>query len=251
MEKENKGKKLFGFFQGAVDKVKSTVQDVKLPEVRMPGIKIPENLNPAAIFQRGEKTKEGNAAATGTEITALPVRNILMIMYYMMAADGVILENEVDKFDEIGRELDPEYEKNRDQIFSDCKAQMDKAIDPEDYFEVLQDGVGDAILASAGAKDALITPKVLLWDMMAIAFSDGDYAEKERQLVKYAARKLNVDKAVFLEMESYFLTIMDLEHEMAWIKTTNRPYVTIEAMVNEIADRKNVIFESAKDLITL
>jgi len=34
-------------------------------------------------------------------------------------------------------------------------------------------------------------------------------------------------------------------------QTTDRPYLTIEAMVNEIADRKNVIFESVKDLITL
>ena len=44
---------------------------------------------------------------------------------------------------------------------------------------------------------------------------------------------------------------MDLEKELAWIKTTNKPYLTIEAMVNEIADRKSVIFESVKDLITL
>lgn len=52
-------------------------------------------------------------------------------------------------------------------------------------------------------------------------------------------------------MESSLLTLMDIEKELTWIKTTNRPYLVIEAMVNELADRKNVIFESVKDLISL
>ena len=60
-----------------------------------------------------------------------------------------------------------------------------------------------------------------------------------------------MDKAIFLEMESSMLTLMDIERELAWIKTTSRPYLTIEAMVNELADRKNVVFESVLDLIAL
>ena len=64
-------------------------------------------------------------------------------------------------------------------------------------------------------------------------------------------RKLNIDKSVFLEMESSILALMDLEKELSWIKTTDRPYLTIDAMVNELANRKNVIFESVKDLIAL
>ena len=69
--------------------------------------------------------------------------------------------------------------------------------------------------------------------------------------MKYIVRKTNIDKAVFLEMESSILTLMDIEKELAWIKTTNKPYLTIEAMVNELMDRRNVIFESVKDLISL
>ena len=69
--------------------------------------------------------------------------------------------------------------------------------------------------------------------------------------MKYIVRKTNIDKAIFLEMESSILTLMDIEKELTWIKTTNKPYLTIEAMVNELMDRKNVIFESVKDLISL
>ena len=68
---------------------------------------------------------------------------------------------------------------------------------------------------------------------------------------KYIVRKLQIDKAVFLEMESSILTILDIEKEIAWIKTTDRPYLTIEARVNELTKRQTVIFDSVKDLITL
>lgn len=86
---------------------------------------------------------------------------------------------------------------------------------------------------------------------MTIAYSDESYDETERKLLKYIVRKLQIDKAVFLEMESSILTILDIEKEIAWIKTTDRPYLTIEARVNELAKRQAVIFDSVKDLITL
>ena len=116
---------------------------------------------------------------------------------------------------------------------------------------MLQDGVEDALLMSRQTADSFITPKLLVWDLLTVAYSDESYDESERKLIKYIVRKTNIDKAVFLEMESSLLTLMDIEKELAWIKTTNRPYLVIEAMVNELADRKNVIFESVKDLISL
>ena len=90
-----------------------------------------------------------------------------------------------------------------------------------------------------------------MWDLLTIAYSDESYDERERKLLKYIVRKLGVDKAVFLEMESSMLTILDIEKEIAWIKTTDQPYLTIEARINELTKRKSVIFESVKDLITL
>jgi len=71
------------------------------------------------------------------------------------------------------------------------------------------------------------------------------------EFVKHVVRKLNIDKAVFLEMESSIQTLLEIEKEIQWIKTTDRPYLSIEAVVNELEDRKHVIVESVKDLITL
>ena len=99
--------------------------------------------------------------------------------------------------------------------------------------------------------NTIITPKLFIWDLLTIAYSDGNYNKVERKLIKYIVRKTNIDKAIFLEMESSLLTIMDIEKELTWIKKTDKPYLTIEAMVNELDHRKNVLFDIIKDLIAL
>ena len=185
------------------------------------------------------------------EIKPISTRNAIKIIYYLMAADGEIFHREEEKFDVIGSELDPDFAEDKEQIVKECRAQMEKVIDSEDYYDVLQDGVELAISSSVRAEDTFITPKLLVWDLLTIAYSDESYDDSERRLIKYIVRKLDIDKAVFLEMESSILTLMDLERELNWIKTTDRPYLTIENMVNELADRKNVIFESVKQLIAL
>jgi len=202
------------------------------------------------VFQK--KENDGNEAPIpNRDVTALSVRSVMKIIYYMMSVDGEILHNEEEKYDEIGRELDPDYDSKKEMIIGACKTQMQKSADPEDYYTLVQDGVEIAIREGANSKNAMITPKVLLWNLMTIAYSDGFYDENERQLLKYTALKLNVDKTVLLEMESSFLAIRDLDEELNWIKRTDRPYLTIESMVNEIADRKSAILDSVKDLISL
>jgi len=238
MANNENGKGLLGILQGAVDSVKSTVEGIKLPEIHIS--------NP---FQGNPVKKE--EPTPPEEIKSISSKSAIKIIFYMMAADGKIYHDEEEKFNEIGRELDPDFEANKDTIFQECQAQMSKVTDLGDYYSVLQDGVAIAITAGANAKESIISPKVLAWDLLAVAYSDGNYDDKERQLMKYIVHKFNIDKTVFLEMESSFLTLMDLENELNWIKTTDRPYLTIESIVNEISDRKTAILEGLKDLIAL
>ncbi len=244
-----KGKSIFTALHGAVDSVRTSVQNVKPPDVKAPEIKVPNQVR--ELLRKKPRKDEQDRAAEPLTIRAISTRNAIKIIYYLMAADGEIFHSEEDKFDAIGTELDPDFAENKEQIVKECKAQMENVIDPEDYYDVLQDGVELALFSSVRTEDSFITPKLLVWDLLTIAYSDESYDESERRLLKYIVRKLGIDKAAFLEMESSILTLMDLERELNWIKTTDRPYLTIESMVNELADRKNVIFESAKDLIAL
>ncbi len=227
-----------------VDGVKAKVKDVKLPDLESVKAKV-ENVKDS--FQKKSQEKGEDTGA----VTVLSTHSALKIVYYLMAADGEILASEEEKFDSVGKELDPGFAEHKAQIVQECRAQMDKAMDSSDHYDVLQDGVEEALRSSRQTADSLITPKLLVWDLLTIAYSDGEYDDSERRLIKYVVRKTDIDKAVFLELESSILTLMDIERELAWIKTTNKPYLTIEAMVNELADRRNVIFESVKDLILL
>ena len=197
-----------------------------------------------------EKTDDNNGKSREKRIT-IPVRNALKVFYYLIAADGKILDEELRKFDEIGAALDPAFEVHKSEIIEECNEQLENTIDPEDYYDVLQDAVGEAIDSSGYDGGSFITPRLLLWNMLTIAYCDGDYAEQERRLLKCVVRKLNIDKAVFLEMENSILTVTELENELQWIKTTDRPYLQIEAMVNRINHRRDTIFESVMALIAL
>ena len=232
---------------GAVDTVKNVTKDVKLPEVKLPEIK-PEQIT--GIFAK-KPPEEAQAFAEPAAITSISVKSALKIIYYMMAVDGEIFHSEEEKFDSIGQELDPNYTAGKAQLVEECRKQMEKAIDPEDYYDVLQDGVEDAIRATVKPADATIAPKLRVWDLLAIAYSDGAYDDAERKLLKYVVRKLGIDRAVFLELEGSLLTLLDLERELNWIKSTDRPYLTIEATVNELENRKRVVFDSVMDLINL
>lgn len=236
--------------QGAVNTVADKAREIKVPDIKLPEIKLSDIKMPTNLFQKKETGAE-EESVPAVEVKALSVRSVMKIIYYMMSVDGDVLHNEEEKYDEIGRELDPDYDGKKELIISACKNQMQKVIDPEDYYAVIQDGVEEAIHEGANTRNAIVTPKVLLWDLMTIAYSDGHYDARERQLLKYTARKFCVDKSVFLEMESSFLAILDLDEELEWIKKADRPFLRIESMVNEIADREAVIFESVKDLISL
>lgn len=244
------GKKVNDVFHEAVDTVKTKAEKVEMPDFKKLGDKASEQVQ--SIFQKKvAETADDVGTAEQLAFSNISARNALKVIYFLMAADGEIYHGEEEKFDAIGKELSPDFASVKESIVKDCQTAMESMIDPEDHYDVIQDCVENALLSSQQAEETVITPKLLVWDLLTVAYSDESYNDTERRLLKYIVRKLNIDKAVFLEMESSILTLLDLEKELAWIKTTNRPYLTIEAMVNEITGRRNTIFESVKDLISL
>lgn len=247
MDKKKIGAGLAGAWQKASDAAKAA----KLAAQDMAAdAKKKVDAQKAATAKKTIAAAEPEKAAAA-EVKCIAARDALQIIYYLMAADGAICQSEEKKFDAIGTELDPDFADSKPVIIKNCQTQLEKVIDPEDYYDVLQDGVEDAIRHTGEAADTTITPKLLVWDLLTLAYSDDGCDKTERKLLKYIVRKLQVDKAVFLEMESSILTIQDIEKEIVWIKTTEQPYLTIEARVNELAKRQTVIFDSVKDLITL
>lgn len=244
-------KKDLSKFERAEDSVKTAEKEAKLNETKAPEYTAAQEKTHQEknVLVRKEKKKQKPRQAQDPK--SISTYSAIKIIFYMMAADGKIYHNEEEKFDAIGAELDPEFAKKKKQIVKDCKDWLDKAVDSADYYKVMEEAVEDALIDSKVTKDSFITPKLLVWDLLTVAYSDEHYDETEQKLLRYIVNKLDVDKSVFLELENSILTLMDLERELQWIKTTDRPYLKVEMIVNEIADRKNVVFESVKDLIVL
>lgn len=198
-----------------------------------------------------KKAAAEKAAIESTGVKAIAPQSALKIFYYLMAADGKITSSEQEKFDEIGKELDPDFDEHKSTLFDECKNRMAKIIDTEDSYDALQDGVEAALSEEQISDNGFITPKLLIWDLMTIAYSDKEYDEAERRLLKYIVRKLDIAKDVFLEMETSLLTINDIERELTWIKTTDRPYLEIENQVKELEKRREDILLAIKALIIL
>ena len=277
MEKKDLGGMLKGKLKEASDTVKNTVKDAKLPDVNLPDIKIPDVKVPDQVknvFKKSDVTKEEtvddnkeinaeqeqeaaekkDAELSKSEIQAVrgvsPI-NALKIFYYMMAADGTIDLKEEEKFDFIGKEIDSDFDENKQYVVKKCEEQLGKVIDSDDYYDTVQDGVEEALLSQQVLDKGYVPARMLVWDLLTLAYSDESYNDVERKLMKYIVRKVDIPKDVFLEMENSYLTVTDLEKELAWIKTTDRPYLTIETQVKEIERREQAIYESIKALILL
>lgn len=255
MDKKKIGEGLTSAFRKAADTAKAatkTVQEMAV-DAKQSVTEIAKQKIDAAKKMEAEKDSNTSVPESNSinETKRISVKNALCIIYYLMAADGTIVDSEEEKFDAIGADLDPEFADNKASIINTCQMQLDKIIDPEDHYDVLQEGVEAAIADTQNATESIITPKLLVWNLLTVAYSDESYDDVERKLIKYIVRKLNIDKAVFLEMESSMLTMLDIEKEIAWNKTTNRPYLTIEERINELEKRKAAIFDSIKDLIVL
>lgn len=181
----------------------------------------------------------------------LSTHSALKIIYYLMAVDGGISPEEETLFREIGTALDKNFQFTSRVIEEDCVYQLEKANSSEDYRSMILEGVDNAIASSVPTEDSFITPKLLIWDLLTVSYSDEQYSEPERDLIKAIAQKLDIDEATLLELESSLQTLTAIDKETTWIKTTSKPYIEIEAIVNELADRKNAVTESVNDLLTL
>ena len=276
MELTDFGKGFMDMLQGAAQSAKDAVEGIDLSGVtdtlQETGGAVIETVKNIAAPKKAEgnsseKADDAGEAAQSSDETAAPeaprradntpriqlvsARSAIKIVYYLMAADGTIFQGEQERFDSIGSELDPQFSENREQMVAECRAQIEKVVEEEDYYDTLQEGVELALESPLEEGDLLLTTKMLVWDLLSVAHSDESYDDVERRLIKYFVRKTGINRAVFLEMESSMLTVMDIEKEIDWIKHTDRPYLDIEAVVNELEARKSVIFESVKDLIAI
>ncbi len=198
-----------------------------------------------------KKAATEKAAIEATGVMAIAPQNAVKVFYYLMASDKKVTPDEEEKFNLIGQAMDLSFAEHKEALVRECEEQMEKTIDAEDYHDVIRDGVEKALSGEQQSRNGFVTSNLLLWDLLTIAYGDGEYGEEERKLLKYVVRKLNIARDIFLEMESSILAVSDIEKEINWIKGTDRPYLAIEKQVKELEKRRNDILFAVKALIML
>ena len=210
----------------------------------------------AALGDKLDRTKKTDAAvktalekgtnAAGERIVS--VKDSLKLIYCLMAADGSISPEEEEKFQEIGNSLDPDFEQWKDELTADLSMKEAVLPDEDEYFDFIHDYAAE-ILYKAEDTGEGIGAKTLIWDLLVMAFSEGDYSTNERRLVRFAAKALSIDPAIPLEMEQTLRTITALDKEEEWLKSMNRPYSVIEEQVNELKERRETIMTGVHALM--
>ena len=178
----------------------------------------------------------------------IETRSALKIFYYLLAIDGTIDEVELGHFRTIGMSMDPiNFMDYSQELESECRRTFINQSD--EYYDLISEAVDDAIAHEAEGDDQGITPRLLIWDLFAAAFSNQEYDESEKRLINHIARKIDVDKSIVLEMEQMMDTLTLIQSEIDRVTQTSRPYSEIRPIIDELEKRQKVITESAEYLI--
>ena len=173
------------------------------------------------------------------------------ILYYLMAADGDVKPEELEKFALIGNALLQNYAQIRDSLLQQCEDATSKINENDSRTDAINDLVDKEIETAESSDDDLMDPSLLVWNMLVTAMSDQDYAEPEIEIASHAATSLGIRRDRFAELENSAFALSDLEREACWLKTSGRPYSQVAPLVAEVEKRQEIIFKSIRDLIAL
>ena len=175
-------------------------------------------------------------------------RSALKTFYFLLAVDGNIDDVELGHFRTIGLSIDPtHFIEYSEELEKECRLAFLNAEDEE--YDLISEAVDEALTHEATDDDQGITPRLLVWNLFAAAFSNKSYDESEKRLIDHIARKTGVDKSIVLEMEQMMKTLTSIQNEIDWASQTTRPYSEIKPIIDELEKRQNVITESAECLI--
>ena len=175
-------------------------------------------------------------------------KSALKSFYYLIAIDGRIVPEEIKKLDMIGHEIDPEaYADFREELLAECMSKIESLESTDDYSDIVQELI-DAALDETEITDRIST-RLVIWNMLVLAYSDDEYDESEKRLIKHIARLTEVDNSVLLEMEMILKAYGDVLQELEWLEQSERPYTEIRPHVEEIENRKQVLLRNAMELI--
>lgn len=209
-----------------------------------------------AISAHREKTERSKTLVsealqeTDRKGIVFSARDALEIIVCLMAVDRSISPEEESMVNEIGEKLDPNFSNYKDDLMEDgLKLAASSAVDEEELYDIIHDKAGEILLKAANNNTKGISGRTLVWDLLTVAYSEGDYSEPERRLIRYIARGVSVDNVILLEMEQTLRTLLAIDKEQHWLRSTDRQYSVVDERVQELNERRNTILKGMETLL--
>ena len=178
----------------------------------------------------------------------ISIKSALKAYYFLLAIDGNIDDQEILCFRDICSETDDSADEYLKELISECDEIIKNASGSE-FEEIIQEAFDEAVGEKAIEPQKVIPSRLLLWNMLVLAYANNEYSSSERKMIGHAARILMVEKTVFLEMEQMARTASTLSKERAGYEQSERPYRVIRPIVDELDNRIGTILHAAKCLI--
>ena len=171
----------------------------------------------------------------------------LKVFYYFMAIDGDISSDELQKLDDIIVEI--AYEGDKAEIVEECESYLGSMDSRDEAYDYILEAIDKAITESDEAVGDGVARRLLVWNLYALSFSDGELADAEKRIINHIGRVLEIDKSVLLDMEQLIHTAWAIEKELDVLNASVKPYAEIRPVIEEVERRKGVVVKAAKELI--
>lgn len=232
--------------KGLMDSAVSAVQSIDVSELQKAGENAVSGIQKAI---QGTVSKENNPLQDKPAIASVPAKNALMILFCLIASDGVISDDELNQFDEIGNVLCDNFEELKAKIMNEYQEITGKMDNPEDFQDLLHEKIEKELTGSADSKERAVLPKQLIWNLLVTAYADQNYSSEEGRIIRHVIRTLNIDQGVIDEMENSLHAFEAIEEESEWLLNSNICLLDKQEMIEELEKRKQVILDSVKTLI--
>lgn len=173
-------------------------------------------------------------------------RDFIALLWCLAAADGVVTTAEHDKITEIGTCLDEGYSEYADELEGECRARLDAAAGE---FGAQNAAKIEAQRLVEGSEPTPRDGKLMCWNLLAVASADGTTPE-ELDFIRFVGQKAGVDRAALEELCNYSAALVEVEAAREQLRGSGRSYNEIEPLVNELAQREQVIVDAAQALVT-
>ena len=175
------------------------------------------------------------------------------LIYYLILSDGKITEEEEEKFEAVCKEFKIS-KTDMNECRNQCKEKISEVIEEDDYEEIVSENVQSILNEETKRLSYLsfeekIPIKLFLWDILCVAYSDGDYSQVEKKIVKKIKRAFDLDKSLYQEMVSAQDTVKAIKKEVEELKDSDLPYREVEILEKDLEKRISVIENSIKLLI--